>query len=293
MKTCLVMEGGAMRGMYTAGVTDVMMLRGLKFDCAIGVSAGACFGCNYKSNQPGRVIRYNKRYGRDPEFMSVQSLIKTGDLYGNELCYVKIPYELDPFDVKAYEANPMDFVTVATDINTGCPVYHHLPTAEPEDLQWIRASGSMPVVSNIITLTDSDGETYEMLDGGIADPIPLEWAQSHGYDRCVVILTQPDGYVKKPNKLMPLIRRKYKRYPNLVRAMERRHELYNREVDWTMQAELDGKVFVVRPSVDLHIKRTENDPDKLQAAYDIGRLDAESLIDDLTHYVNYREPVDD
>ena len=166
----------------------------IRFDGAIGVSAGAAFGCNFKSNQIGRVIRYNKQYCRDPRFCSIRSLIKTGDLYGAEFCYTTIPYELDLFDCEAYLNNPMDFYVVVTDIETGKAVYINSDEAGDDALECFRASASMPIVSRPVEIK---GKKY--LDGGIADSVPIQFFESIGYTKNVIILTQPADYVKKPS----------------------------------------------------------------------------------------------
>ena len=188
MKTGLVLEGGAMRGLYTAGVLDILMENGITVDGAVGVSAGAVFGCNYKSGQIGRVLRYNLAYCRDPRYMGLRSLIRTGDLYGEQFCYHDIPDRLDPFDREAFRKNPMAFYVVCTDVHTGEAVYYRLSDGGDRDIQWMRASASMPLVSRTVQV---DG--YELLDGGIADSIPIAWFRSQGYTRNLVILTQPAG----------------------------------------------------------------------------------------------------
>ena len=225
MKTGLVLEGGAMRGLFSAGVTDVLMEEGITFDGAIGVSAGAAFGCNVKSGQIGRALRYNTTYCNDPRYCSFRSLLKTGDLYGAEFCYSTIPYQLDPFDVEAYNRNPMDFYVVCTDVETGEAIYHNCPESNLESMQWFRASASMPLVSRIVEVGG-----YRLLDGGIADSIPLEAFEKLGYERNLVILTQPEGYVKKPNKAMPLMRLALGKYPKLLRTIANRHTIYNQQV---------------------------------------------------------------
>ena len=186
MKTALSMEGGAMRGMFTCGVIDVLMENGITFDAAAGISAGAAFGCNYKSRQIGRPIRYNKRYGSDPRYMSFRSLLKTGDLYNADFCYRELPDVLDPFDRKAFRDNPMAFYIGATDVKTGKSVYHLCSDGEERDILWMRASASMPLVSRPV---DVDG--YLLLDGGITDPVPLDHMQSLGFDRHVVMSGMP------------------------------------------------------------------------------------------------------
>jgi len=266
MKKGLILEGGAMRGLFTAGVTDVMMENGIEFDGMIGVSAGACFGCNYKSRQPGRTLRYNLQYCRDPRYCSFRSLIKTGDLYGADFCYLELPKKLDLFDYEAFLENPMEFYVVCTDVETGEPVYRRLTHGDRNEMHWIRASASMPLASRIVEV---DG--YKLLDGGIADSIPLKYFESIGYDRNVVILTQPADYVKKPNKLIPLMRRALRKYPRVVDTMARRHEIYNEATAYIREKERAGEVFVIRPAGKLEVGHVEHDPDKLRAAYELGR----------------------
>lgn len=266
MKKGLILEGGAMRGMFTCGVTDVMLEQGIAYDGAIGVSAGACFGCNYKSKQAGRAIRYNKKYSRDPRYAGMRSLIKTGDYYGADFCYRELPEELDLFDVATYRSNPMEFYVVATDVRSGKAIYHRCDLGNGEDLQWFRASASMPLVSRIV---HADG--YELLDGGIADSIPLQAFQQMGYEKNVVVLTQPRNFVKQKNKAMPIMRLVLGKYPNLLRTMEQRHEDYNRTLEYIRSEEAKGNTFVISPDAPLEIERTEKDPAKLQAVYDLGR----------------------
>ena len=191
MKTGLILEGGAMRGMFTAGVMDVLMENGVTFDGAVGTSAGAAFGCNYKSHQIGRVIRYNTRYCKDKRFCSISSLIKSGDIYNADFCYGDIPSKYDIFDFDTYKNDPMEFYSVCTDIETGKAVYHKYTGDEDSGFDWIRASASMPLVSKIVEI---DGK--KLLDGGMADSIPLKFFESIGYDRNVVVLTQPADYRK-------------------------------------------------------------------------------------------------
>ena len=266
MKTGLVLEGGAMRGLFSAGVTDVLMEEGITFDGAIGVSAGAAFGCNVKSGQIGRALRYNTAYCNDPRYCSFRSLLKTGDLYGAEFCYSTIPYQLDPFDVEAYNRNPMDFYVVCTDVETGEAVYHNCPESNLESMQWFRASASMPLVSRIVEVGG-----YRLLDGGIADSIPLEAFEKLGYERNLVILTQPEGYVKKPNKAMPLMRQALGKYPKLLRTIANRHTIYNQQVAYAQTRQADGAALILRPEAPLDMSRTEHDADKLRAAYRHGQ----------------------
>ena len=266
MKTGLVLEGGAMRGMFTAGVLDILMEHNIEVDGVIGVSAGATFGCNYKSKQIGRTIRYNKRFCRDPRYCSFRSLIKTGDLFGAEFCYHTLPETLDLFDNETYEASPMEFHMVCTDVNSGKPVYYKCDKFDHDGLEWIRASASMPLVSRIVEVGGR-----QMLDGGISDSIPLSYFQSLGYEKNIVVLTQPRNYVKKENKLLPLMKLALKKYPKLLETMKNRHIAYNDTLEYIKQEEKKGSILVLCPKEKLPIGRIEHNPDRLQEVYELGR----------------------
>ena len=265
-KKGLVLEGGAMRGLFTSGILDVMMEAGIEPDGLIGVSAGAAFGCNYKSRQPGRAIRYNKRYARDKRYCSWLSWLKTGDLYNAEFGYHIIPKIYDVFDDKAFEQNPMEFYAVCTDVETGLPVYKKLEESTHLTYDWIRASASMPLASKVVEL-----EGMKVLDGGVADSIPLKFFESIGYDRNVVILTQPEGYVKEHNRLMPLMRIALKKYPKMIEALDQRHIMYNRQLEYVRQAEQEGRCIVIRPDDKLPIGHISHDPEEMQRVYELGR----------------------
>ena len=280
MKTGLILEGGAMRGLFTAGVMDVLMEHSVEFDGAIGVSAGAAFGCNYKSRQIGRVLRYNTRFCSDKRYGGLRVLLKTGNIYSTDFCYGEVPVKYDPFDFETYGNNPMEFYVVATDIETGEAVYHRYEGTEPSGFDWIRASASMPLVSQIVEI---DGR--KMLDGGIADSIPVQYFEQLGYEKNVVVLTRPSGYQKEKNKVLPLIRKKYKAYPKLVEAMENRHERYNETLGYIRQQEQAGKLFVIRPEEFIPVRRVEKDPERLKAAYEMGRKTMERQMDEVMEFL--------
>lgn len=279
-KKGLVLEGGAMRGLFTCGVLDLFMEKGIEFDGAVGISAGACFGCNLKSRQPGRALRYNLRFAGDKRYCSFRSLFKTGDIYNADFCYHKIPQELDPFDFDALKKNPMEFYMGVTDVETGEAAFPQLVDGCDKDLEWMRASASMPLAAKIVEI---DGGKY--MDGGIADSIPLQFMQSKGYDRNVVILTQPRNYVKKPNSLMPLIRLVYRKYPNFVRAVACRHEMYNAETRYIFEQEKAGNALVICPDAPLGISRIEKKGAELQRVYDMGRNIAERRLDEIKDFL--------
>lgn len=281
MKKGLVLEGGAMRGMFTAGVMDVMMEEEVKFDGAIGVSAGAAFGVNYKSGQIGRAIRYNTRFCNDKRYCGLWSLLKSGDIYNTDFCYRVVPTLYDPFDFDSYEKNTMDFYVVTTNVGTGKPVYHPYGGREDHGFDWIRASASMPLVSHMVEI---DG--VKMLDGGISDPVPLRFFETRDYTRNVLVLTQPKGYRKKKSSAMMLIKLMYRKYPHLVEAMAQRHEVYNQTMDYIDEQEANGKIFVLRPDSALPVKRVEKSPDKLKLAYEIGRKTATTKLNDLREFLS-------
>ncbi len=266
MKKGLVLEGGAMRGLFTSGIIDVMMEAGIEPDGLIGVSAGAAFGCNYKSRQPGRAIRYNMRFARDKRYCSWQSWWKTGDLYNAEFGYHIIPTQFDIFDNKAFEENPMEFYAVCTDVTTGKAIYKRLTESTPLTYDWIRASASMPLASKVVEL-----EGMKILDGGVADSIPLAYFEQIGYDRNVVILTQPEGYIKEHNRLMPLMRIALRNYPNLIKALDQRHIMYNQQLEYVRQAELEKRCLVIRPDQKLPIGHISHNPDEMRHIYEMGR----------------------
>ena len=266
MKKGLVLEGGAMRGLFTAGIIDVMMEAGVEPDGLIGVSAGAAFGCNYKSRQPGRAIRYNTRFAKDARYSGLKSLLTTGDYFNAQFGYHIVPYQYDLFDVETFEQNPMEFMVVCTDVLTGQAVYHKMDRVDYDELEWLRASASMPLASKVVEVAG-----HKLLDGGVADSIPLAYFESIGYDRNVVILTQPEGYVKHRTKLMPLMRIGLRRYPEMIQAMDRRYLMYNHELEFVRQAEREGRCLVIRPDEKLPIGHISHDPEEMKRVYQIGR----------------------
>lgn len=279
--TGLVLEGGAMRGLFSAGVMDVLLENGVSFDGIIGVSAGAAFGCNYKSGQAGRVIRYNEKYSRDWRYCSFRSLLLTGDLYGAHFCYRALPNALDPFDNETFDQNPTAFWVVCTDVETGKAVYRRCDRAGDECSDWIRASASMPLVSRVVKL---EGHGY--LDGGVADSIPLRAFEERGYGRSVVILTQPEGYVKKPSSGMGLMRLMLRKYPRLLETLEKRHLLYNDALAYVRAQEASGRALVIRPKEKLPVSRVEHDAQKMRQAYELGRKAALERLGEIRRFVN-------
>lgn len=273
MKKGLILEGGAMLGMFTAGVIDVMMENSIVFDGLIGVSAGAAFGCNYKSGQNGRVLRYNTKFVRDKRYCGLRVLLKTGNIYSTEFCYGEVPLKHDVFDFEAYGENPMEFYVTCTDLESGAAVYHKYEGQEDHGFDWIRASASMPLVSQVVEI---DGQ--KLLDGGVADAVPIGFFESIGYDKNIAVLTKPRGYRKSRDKFLPLVRMKYGKYPAFVKTFEERYRIYNDTMDYIDESEKQGRLLVIRPPYKLPIKKVEKDPEKLKAVYKIGRETAEARI---------------
>ena len=282
MKKGLIMEGGAMRGMFTAGVTDVFMENGIEFDGGIGTSAGAAFGCNYKSKQIGRALRYNKKYCDDKRYVSAESFFKTGNLYSEDFCYHEIPEVLDQFDFETFNNNPMDFYCTCTNVETGLAV-HHRYDKERDDfnsfLEWVRASCAMPLLEQIVEI---DG--LKLLDGGVGDSVPVRFMEELGYDRNVVILTQPLDFVKKKIKYGLLAKTVYKQYPKLTEAMLNRHERYNECYEYIRNKEARGELMVVRPPEALNIS-ISNKSEKLQRVYDIGRREGQESLERVREFL--------
>ena len=281
MKRGLILEGGAMRGMFTAGVMDVMMEHGIDFDGVIGVSAGAAFGCNYKSGQIGRVIRYNTRFCADKRYGGFGVLLREGNIFSTPFCYEEVPLKHDVFDFDAYDRNPMEFYVVCTDIESGKAVYHRYEGLQDHRFDWIRASASMPLVSQIVEI-----DAMKLLDGGVADSIPVRYFESIGYDRNIVILTQPESYVKKKNPMMPLVKLKYRHFPKLVEAMANRHVGYNETLEYIRIKEETGELLVIRPEEPLNIKKVEKNPEELRRVYELGRAAGQRRLAEIREFLD-------
>ena len=266
MKKGLVLEGGALRGLWTAGVTDVMMEHDIWPDGLIGVSAGAAFGCNYKSRQTGRAIRYNTRFAKDARYSGIRSLLTTGDYFNANFGYHVVPYEYDIFDTTTFEQNPMEFIIVCTDVETGNAVYHTIDHVDYDELEWLRASASMPLASKVVEV-----QGHKLLDGGVADSIPLQYFESIGYKHNVVILTQPLGYQKEHNRLMPLMRLALHKYPHFLRALDERHQMYNYQLEYVANAERLGRCLVIRPEEKIPIGHISHNPVEMRHVYEQGR----------------------
>ncbi len=276
-KSGLVLEGGGMRGIYTAGVLDVFLENGIGFDGVIGVSAGVVHGCSYLSGQKGRSIRYYKRYCKDWRFMSIRNLLLTGDMVGIKFCYHDLPDRLEPYDYEAFKRSKTEFYATCSNVVTGKPEYLRM-TDMKEQVDIMRASASLPCVSRMVRI---DGK--KLLDGAYTDSIPVRAFRRMGFRRNVVVLTRQEGYVKAPEKRImgTMARVRYLRYPRFVRALERRHLVYNKTIQYIRRLEKAGEVFVICPSRKLEIGRMEHSPQKLETTYELGQRDAKACLDRL------------
>ncbi len=276
----LILEGGGMRGVYTAGVLDFFLDHGIAFDSCYAVSAGACHGCSYLSGQQGRALRVSVDYLKDKRYCSIYSLLTTGDIFGADMAYNQIPNRLDPYDYEAFDRQKTKFYVVVTNCRTGRPEY--LPVDEMvQGLLAVRASSSLPLLSRMVIIK---GEKY--LDGGIGDSIPLRKSQADGHQKNVVVLTQAGNYRKKPDSLMPFIRIRYAGYPKLVRQLERRYRDYNDTLDYIAEEEAAGRILVIRPGKPVGIGRLEKDKNKLVALYREGYEDAKGKHQDLISFLS-------
>lgn len=281
-KVCLVLEGGALRGLYTAGVLDVLYNNKIDVDCIIGVSAGALFGVNYFSNQPGRVLRYNKRFCKDKRYISLRSLILTGNVVNKKFAYYKVTKELDPFDEESFEKTNKKFYAVATNMETGKAEYFLL-NKPIEQLEELRASSAMPLVSRIVKLND---KLY--LDGAIGDSIPIKKAQELGYNKIIVVLTQPYDFKKEEldNKQLNKINKKYKKYPNFIKASIERPKIYNKVLDSIKRLEDNKEIIVFRPDDKININPIKKEIKELEDAYNMGKKQAEKRLKEVKSYLN-------
>ena len=278
MSTGLVLEGGAMRGLYTAGVLDCFLDNNIKIDGIVGVSAGALFGLNFPSKQTGRTIRYNKKYIKDKRYMSLHSLLTTGNLVNRDFAYYELPQKLDVYDEKSFVEANIPFYAAITNIETGLCEYVKIEHVMRQ-MEVLRATSALPYVSRPVEI---DGKLY--LDGGLLDSIPVQKCIDLGYDKIIVVLTRTIDYRKtKSSEFMAKLY--YKKYPNLVKAINNRYNVYNSTVEKIIDLELKKEIFVIRPSVDLKIKRIERDIDKLDQMYNLGISDCKNCLEELKAYI--------
>lgn len=278
-KAGLVLEGGGMSGVYTSGVLDFFLDKDMEFSSCYGVSMGACNMCSFLSRQRKRAYDVTVDYMNDRHYCGIYSLITTGDIFGADMCYHKIPEELNPYDYAAFNAYRGKAYAVVTNIVTGKAEYIRIKDMK-KDIDAIRASASLPLVSRNVKY---NGNTY--LDGGISDSIPIKRSILGGNDKNVVIMTKEEGYIREPSSMMSLIKARYIKYPQVYRLMKERHWMYNDTLSYLEEQVKAGKAFVIRPRFKGNVGRIEKDMNKLRALYDSGYRDAEKKYDNLMEYL--------
>lgn len=282
-KCALVLEGGGLRGIYVAGVLDVLMRNKIYVDAVFGVSAGALFGVNYKSKQIGRAIRYNRKYVNDKRYMGIYSLITTGNIMNKEFCFDKLVNELEPFDFDTFKKTKMEFYAVASDLSTGGPVYFEITDIrDPKQSEMLRASGSLPLISKKVEI---DGNYY--LDGGITDSIPVKEVIRRGYEKVIVVCTRPIEY-RKTHKNTSYFKLWYKEYPKFLETINKRPDNYNATLDYIEEQEKKKRIMVIRPSKFIKVGRLEKDVNVINEQYNLGMSDTENKLKDIKKYIGIK-----
>lgn len=275
----LVLEGGGMRGMYTAGVLEYFLEKDLEFASCYGVSAGAAHLCSYISKQKGRAYHVGVDYLDDKNYCSMESLLKTGNLFGVKMCYYDIPMYLNPYDYETAQRYPGKAYAVVTNIETGKAEYIRLKDMH-KDIVAVQASASLPLVAKNVEI---NGQYY--LDGGIADSIPIQKSILSGNRKNIVVLTKEVGYRRKPSSHLGLVRMRYRKYPQVYTLMRDRHIHYNNTMDYLMSQVHNKQAFVIQPKTDIGVGRIEKDKKKLRMLYDNGYEDAKECYDDMMRYL--------
>lgn len=278
----LVLEGGGMKGVYTSGVLDFFMDKGISFSSCYGVSAGACSLASFLSGQRERAYRVTVDYLEDKNYCSVYSLLKTGDMFGVQMCYYDIPEKLYPYDYETYNKYEGSFYSVVTNIETGKPEYIPIKDMK-KDIEAIRASASLPLVSRNVEI---NGKLY--LDGGISDAIPIRRSIEDGNQKNIVVLTKEVGYRRKPASMTSLMKLHYRKYPKVYELMKNRHIAYNETLDYLEQQVKENYAFVIRPKLPSGVGRIEKDEEKLRVLYEQGYQDAQECYPQLKEYLESR-----
>lgn len=276
MKTGLVLEGGGMRGLYTVGVLDVLMDNDLYFDYIIGVSAGAGNAASYVSRQRGRGYRVDTQYVGDKRYIGLDPILHKHSVFGLDFIYDTIPQELDPFDYDAFHADTSEFITVVTDAETGEAVYFGKEKLVGKDFTVLKASAALPMFTPPV---EFEGKKY--FDGGAADSIPVERALQDGCDRLVIVLTRPRGFVKAPERIRAAYKRILKDYPNVVKTLDNRHNVYNASLRRCYELQDAGKAVVLAPEYALPVDKFGTDTQKLERCYNEGMRDCNHSLSEI------------
>lgn len=276
----IVFEGGGLRGIFDAGVIDYLLDNNIIIKNVIGVSAGACHACSYVSGQRGRSYAVSTDYLDDKRYMSFESLRKTGDLFGVDFIYHEIPEKLYPLDNDHFLNSGISFRAGVTNCITGEAEYLEVKDLI-EDVDYVRASSSLPLLARMV---DINGVPY--MDGGIADSVPVKASESFGCRKNIVVLTRPVGYRKDKEKFASIVKMKYRKYPRMVEALEKRFETYNETMEYIEEGVKNGTIFRIAPVKDLGIGRLEKDKQKLKLAYEEGYYVAEAYGEKLKQFLS-------
>lgn len=279
-KIGLILEGGGMRGIYTAGVLDFLIEKSIEVDIVIGVSAGSCHACSYLSKQYKRAFNATVDYLDDKNYLSFNNLIKTGSIFGMDFMFNTIPNELNIYDYDTFNKSNTKFIAVSTNCETGKPEYFELTDLKKEII-YIQASCSIPMFANIVEV-----DNYKLVDGGVSDSIPIEYALNQGYKKNIVVLTRDSTYLKSKNKFTSVIKRKYKKYPNLITAIENRHVNYNKSLEIVNNLSQSGDALVIRPNSPVKVSQVEKNVDKLTALYEQGYDDAKNSLSKILDFID-------
>lgn len=279
-KIGLILEGGGMRGIYTAGVLDFLIEKSIEVDIVIGVSAGSCHACSYLSKQYKRAFNATVDYLDDKNYLSFNNLIKTGSIFGMDFMFNTIPNELNIYDYDTFNKSNTKFIAVSTNCETGKPEYFELKDLKKEII-YIQASCSIPMFANIVEV-----DNYKLVDGGVSDSIPIEYALNQGYKKNIVVLTRDSTYLKSKNKFTSVIRRKYKKYPKLIKAIENRHLNYNKSLEIVNSLSQSGDALVIRPNSPVKVSQVEKNVDKLTALYEQGYDDAKNSFSKILEFID-------
>jgi predicted patatin/cPLA2 family phospholipase len=278
--TALILEGGGLRGIYTSGVLRFFMDKEILFPCVIGVSMGACNAANYVSRQPERNRIVNTRYVNDARYLSYWRLLTKGELFGMDFIFDTIPNSLVPFDFETFMESDVRCITTVTDCETGEALYYEKDEVGKDYFKVLRASTSLPFMAKPIHY-----QGRVLMDGGLADSIPVRKSKEDGNTKHVLVLTRPKGYRKKRAHFVRLAYLRYPKYRGLCEALESRHIRYNETLDLIDKLQARGEVFVIRPESGLDVGRAERNKDKLFTAYDQGYADASVCYEALSDYL--------
>ena len=279
-KIGLILEGGGRRGIYTAGVLDFFIYKNIKVDWVVGVSAGGCHAASYLSKQYNRAFRTNIDYLDDKDYISFKNLIKNGSIFGMDLMFNKIPNELYPYDYETFNKSKSKFIVVATNCDTGKAEYFQLNDMK-KDIIYLQASCSIPMFANIVEING-----FKLLDGGVSDSIPIEYALKQGCNKNIVILTRDKTYIKSKVKFLSLVKRKYKKYPKLVKSIANRHLKYNKTLNLIKSLEEKNEIFVIQPKYPVKVSQVEKNKDKLIKLYNDGYNDAKNSYEKIIEFIN-------